>query len=130
MHHINRIIRLIALKLLPYWAINAFRRFKPRRPGSNFSWVVKHLAVEPKTIFDVGANIGDTVVTFKTFAPAAKIYAFEPVSSTFQQLRKNTKKFHDQVLTYQVGFSSEKKKQLINITSFHGANTLGELSDD
>lgn len=40
-------------------------------------------------IVDVGANIGASVVFFKERYPDAHIYAFEPVSSNFEMLKKN-----------------------------------------
>lgn len=43
-------------------------------------------------IFDVGANIGNTVIDYKSFFPKSTIYCFEPVKSTFELLVENTKK--------------------------------------
>ncbi|MDZ4846564.1 MAG: FkbM family methyltransferase [Chitinophagales bacterium] len=44
-----------------------------------------------KTVFDVGANIGQTSIKFRESFPAAAIYAFEPVKKTFRELTDNTK---------------------------------------
>lgn len=44
----------------------------------------------PRRIFDIGANIGQTVRQIRTVWPAVTIDAFEPISSTFQRLRANT----------------------------------------
>ena len=38
------------------------------------------------TIFDVGANVGQTVEWLRGGEPFAKIYCFEPVSTTFKEL--------------------------------------------
>lgn len=123
-------IRRIVKKVVPSWIISTYRILRPRRPGSDLIWVLKHLAVQPTTIFDVGANIGDTVRAFKDFTPSAKIYAFEPISSTFQQLQKNTAKYRDRVHIYQIGFSFETRKAMINVTTFHGANSLETTAED
>lgn len=40
-------------------------------------------------LFDVGANIGQTRNYFRFHIPAAKIYSFEPVKGTYQQLEKS-----------------------------------------
>lgn len=41
--------------------------------------------------FDVGANIGQTAVRFKKEFPEARIYSFEPIASTFDKLKQNTR---------------------------------------
>ena len=45
----------------------------------------------PTVIFDVGANVGQTTAAFAASFERARIWAFEPVSSTFASLVKNTK---------------------------------------
>lgn len=42
------------------------------------------------TVFDVGANVGQTAKAVSTAFPSATVYSFEPVSSTFDELQKNT----------------------------------------
>lgn len=44
-----------------------------------------------KTIFDVGANNGQTVASFYNYYSDAEIYSFEPISSTFAILNENSK---------------------------------------
>lgn len=41
---------------------------------------------EPITIFDVGANRGEVLKQFNGFFPTAKIYAFEPLKTVFDEL--------------------------------------------
>ncbi|MEO6232646.1 MAG: FkbM family methyltransferase [Ferruginibacter sp.] len=41
------------------------------------------------TVFDVGANVGQTFNWVRFNEPKAKIYSFEPVSSSFEILQKN-----------------------------------------
>lgn len=56
-----------------------------------FALIAKHapsLVVE--TIFDVGANKGDTVLATRSTFPTATIHAFEPVPVVFSQLQTNT----------------------------------------
>jgi FkbM family methyltransferase len=42
-----------------------------------------------KVIFDVGANVGQSVKFFRGISPGARIYAFEPVRETFEGLVQN-----------------------------------------
>jgi FkbM family methyltransferase len=41
------------------------------------------------TIFDVGGNIGQTALALTSAFPQARIFSFEPVPSTFAQLKRN-----------------------------------------
>lgn len=45
--------------------------------------------IEYLTIFDIGANVGQTSKKFFGYYPNATIYCFEPVKDTFLQLQKN-----------------------------------------
>ena len=42
-------------------------------------------------IFDVGANIGQSVNSYRAWFPKAKVHCFEPGRDTFEQLKSNTK---------------------------------------
>jgi FkbM family methyltransferase len=42
-----------------------------------------------QTIFDVGANIGQTAFAFRKEFPRATIHSFEPVGATFKKLKEN-----------------------------------------
>ncbi len=44
----------------------------------------------PRVIFDVGANVGQTVGRLRSLFPAATIHSFEPVPSTFAELQAST----------------------------------------
>jgi FkbM family methyltransferase len=46
-------------------------------------------SLEINTIFDVGANIGESENYFSKCFPRANIYCFEPIPSSFDRLKKN-----------------------------------------
>jgi FkbM family methyltransferase len=46
------------------------------------------------TLFDVGANVGQTTCEMRKYFPKSSIHCFEPINSTFDILRKNLG--HDQ----------------------------------
>jgi FkbM family methyltransferase len=50
---------------------------------------VKRIKTEVRTIFDVGANVGQSVEMFRLVWPSAVIYAFEPITATFERLQAN-----------------------------------------
>jgi FkbM family methyltransferase len=48
---------------------------------------------KPQYIFDIGSNVGISVIFFKLLYPDANIYAFEPDPVTFEKLKRNTSQF-------------------------------------
>ena len=76
-----------------------------------------------KIVFDIGANIGQSVFDYAEHFKNAKIYSFEPVKSTFHELAKNTNKYTN-VQIYNIGFGVEKKQQLINLISDSRSNSI------
>ncbi len=59
----------------------------------------------PRVVFDVGGNVGQTVRRFSTIWPKAKIYSFEPVKSTYDQLAATAKTLDREIRTYHVALS-------------------------
>lgn len=53
----------------------------------------KHLLRDEvvSTVFDVGANVGQSATEYHKFFPSAQIYCFEPVPETFHKLEQNTR---------------------------------------
>lgn len=43
-----------------------------------------------ETVFDVGANIGQTALTLARNFPESRVFSFEPIPSTFARLAQNT----------------------------------------
>ena len=60
-------------------------------------------------VFDVGANIGQSAQKYLKWFPKSKIYCFEPVESTFKQLKENFLK-KDNINCFQLAFSASKRK--------------------
>src|SRR5215213_2166853 len=61
------------------------------------------ISLELKTIFDVGANVGQTAIWFSESFPEAMLFSFEPISSTYDTLVKNVasnKKIHCHKLAF------------------------------
>jgi len=49
--------------------------------------------ITPEIIFDIGSNVGASIIYFKLKYPRAKIYAFEPDPENFQRLKENIRQF-------------------------------------
>lgn len=73
------------------------------------------------TIFDVGANVGQTVLRFHNDFPLARIYSFEPVLNTFNQLRKNVSRFPN-TQYFQMALGDTNNDQ--EIKTFTGKDSL------
>jgi len=63
-----------------------------------------NLEKDPEVIFDLGSNVGLSVIYFKLKYPQAKIFAFEPDSVTFEKLKINLEQFSD-VYCYNMAIS-------------------------
>jgi FkbM family methyltransferase len=59
--------------------MNAFRQMQSAGPD----WT-------PNCVFDIGANMGQTVVQIRKVWPTVRVLAFEPISTTFAVLEANT----------------------------------------
>lgn len=79
------------------------------------------------TIFDVGANIGQTALNYHKFFPTAVIHSFEPVSSTYEILKKNTMGIKN-ISPVNIALGMEKGKMLIALEENNEINSLKNLA--
>lgn len=86
------------------------------RSNGELRVLTKLNAIRPQTIFDIGANVGEYAILTKGACPAAKLYCFEPVSATFDQLKKNLANVQaNDVELINMGMSDKSEKLKINI---------------
>ena len=64
--------------------------------------------IEPKVIFDIGANIGAAAVYFAARYPRAKVYCFEPLPENIELLRRNVAPFGDRVIVIPMGLGESE----------------------
>jgi FkbM family methyltransferase len=82
---------------------------------------------EFKTIFDVGANLGQSAIPFSQAFPNAIIYCFEPVLATYNTLNENLKGYNN-VKIFQWAFGSKKEELSIVSNEQSDLNTLKSAS--
>lgn len=85
------------------------------------------------TIIDIGANIGNHTLYWANENNAKKIYAFEPIPSTFKILKKNVKinNLQERVKLYNIGLSEETAKgHIVFFDSKNIGATRLEVSDN
>ncbi|NTS41979.1 FkbM family methyltransferase [Flavisolibacter sp. BT320] len=76
-----------------------------------------------RTVFDVGANVGQSALKYTEAFPIAEIYSFEPVRATYEKLVLNTKQ-NPRIHTFNVGMGQEKASLKININANSTINSL------
>lgn len=67
--------------------------------------------IKPKTVIDIGANLGDSSVFFGLTYPKAKVIAYEPSVSVYKLLEYNLKQNNlENVLSFKLGVGSKQGK--------------------
>lgn len=64
-------------------------------------------SVDPKVIFDVGANIGIAALYFAAVYPEAQIHCFEPLPANIELLRRNAERNPGNIIIHPFGLSEE-----------------------
>lgn len=80
--------------------------------------------VNVKWILDVGANVGDVAVSALKSFPGAQVICLEPVNKTYDILKKRLHPYSERSHLFNVALSDVEGTGLINITTFHGANSI------
>lgn len=87
-------------------------------------------ALKPKTIVDIGSNMGASIIYFHRQFPAAKIFGFEPHPETFGVLKKNVADLPGvRVFNYGLGAARERIAVPADRVNFGAFNTRGHFKD-
>jgi len=89
--------------------------------------VLKKIArTNPGIIIDAGANVGDYSMLANQIMPACKIYAFEPVESTFQHLLSSIKDLKN-VVPIKKGLFKENCELAINLFASNEHSSIYDI---
>ena len=114
---ISNTIKELAFSTLDKSKFRGFHLFKDLR----FYATEFNLPVE--TIFDVGANVGQTSKELRKYFPNTSIHAFEPVNSTFNILKKNL--YEDpKIILNNFALGAEEKEVIISLRNENLINSL------
>ena len=94
-------------------------------PGISYPYDIKRF-YQPyhiKTIFDVGANIGQTSLFLNRHFPQAEIFAFEPVQATYELLKNNSKHLKN-IKTFNYALGNQESQKTIRLRENSELNTL------
>ena len=85
--------------------------------------LINKLDIPLNNIFDVGANIGQSARVFSDHFANSKIFSFEPINSTFEELKKNTKHIKN-IECHKIAFGEEVKTVEVKLHDYPSLNTL------
>lgn len=77
--------------------------------------IIQSRSIDVRVVLDIGAASGETCKKFASSFPNAKVYAFEPLKSTFQKLVDNTAAMSN-ILASNIGLGAKSGTVSINIT--------------
>ena len=114
---LSKVFKELAFSILDKSKFRGFHLFRDLRfYASQFN-----LPVE--TIFDVGANIGQTSKELRRYFPDSSIHAFEPINSTFEILKENL--CEDQkIILNNFALGAEEKEVIISLRDENLINSL------
>jgi FkbM family methyltransferase len=85
-----------------------------------FGWLIDYNVM---TILDIGAYRGIFSLEINKFLPNAKIFAFEPIRESYEELLENTKKIKS-IKIYNIALGNSNEKTLINKYDFKASSSL------
>lgn len=89
--------------------------------------LVDKIGLNPSTIFDIGANIGQTVDFYRDIYPKARILSFEPIPKTFEKL-KNHCQGKSNVECHNLAFGENRETMSIQVVKDE-TSVLNSLND-
>lgn len=84
--------------------------------------------VEFKTIFDIGANVGQWSIEAHKHFPKSSIYAFEIVPGVFEKFKVNTQHLGDKLHAYNFGLAESAREMEIDAYQDTGLTSVLDLS--
>jgi len=112
-------------RILDRWGYEVHRRPHVPKGMDVFQSLKSHwYDWRPTVIFDVGANVGQSVARIRPLYPRARIFSFEPVPATCEQLRKNVSG-DSLVEVFALALADRAGEAMIQV---HGASDQSSLS--
>jgi FkbM family methyltransferase len=117
----NAMLKRTTQKLLNTFGYSLLKGVRNNSSYDDEINILKNLEV--KTIFDVGANIGQTSLNYRRLFPKATIYAFEPFNESFEKL-ESTYSRDKLVQAQKLGISNESSKKIFYTNQSSLTNSL------
>lgn len=83
-------------------------------------------------ILDIGANIGNNSIYYALLREAKKVYAFEPIETSYQILNKNVRLngLEETIQTYNFALGEKESKASISCYPYHNIGATSLQSDE
>ena len=116
----------------PLKRINSYSKFFNRLLIRNYTptndEAIKELIKsENPTIFDVGANVGDSIDRFKVLFQNPLIYSFEPLKKEYELIKK---KETENVKCFNFAFGEQEEKKILNICTDSHLSSFNEYNNE
>lgn len=97
--------------------------------GTDYATDLKYkIGLQAKVVFDVGANVGQTVDFYRSVYPEAKIYSFEPIPITFATLQEHCRSMNG-VNCFNIAFGERKETMAIRVLD-DATSVMNSLSNE
>jgi FkbM family methyltransferase len=83
--------------------------------------------IAPRTVLDVGANVGQFAVAVAMLMPQARIDCFEPLPFCAERLRANTRKF-DRVAVHELALGNREGEVAFHVNSHSHSSSVLRLA--
>ena len=80
-------------------------------------------------IFDVGANLGQSILLFKNHFPSSQIYSFEPIPECYKKIYDEYKN-NDDVKIFNQAIAEKEGKKIFNVYSKSGQSSFFQKKTD
>jgi FkbM family methyltransferase len=82
------------------------------------------------TVFDVGAQLGDTTEEYLREMPRCRVFAFEPAPDNFETAKRRLAPYGGRVELLPMGVSDSAGKADLQLTSHNGSHSLLRIGED
>lgn len=84
--------------------------------------------ISPKTVIDVGANVGQFAVACKKIFPSATVHSFEPLPECVVKLKRHLSKFAD-VYVYPIALGEQSGEVMFHVNSHSHSSSILALGE-
>jgi FkbM family methyltransferase len=122
--NIKNYLRRKLIKITGYY----FYKYSDLEIGTDLERdLILKLNINPRIMFDVGANYGQTAISYRTIFKDAIIYSFEPFKETYKKLVENTKPFD--IICEPIAFGNVISTKNILLNNDSQLNSLNQESE-
>ncbi len=97
--------------------------------GVDPAFDIKRLFGGVSQVVDVGANVGQSALYYAKAFGNATVYSFEPVPTTFAQLKENTE-HEKRIVCFELGLGAHEHEATIRLTVSTQSSLLNAASDE